>query len=113
MVNSDDHDKFCTHMSSESALVLLTVADHMGYDVGVRDIRTAYLNANAKENVWTRADQSFVKNGYALKTGIVIKAQYGLPSSGHEWWLMLADTLRDMGFTRSRGDPDVWLRPNG
>ena len=88
----------------------------MGYKVGVGDINTAYLNASTREKIWTKADQSFVKNGYALLVGdpgMVTKAQYGLPTSGHEWWIMLADTLREMGFSRSRGDPDVWIRPNG
>jgi hypothetical protein len=40
----------------------------------------------------------------------VEQALYGLPTSANRWHQHLAETLRQMGFTPSRYDQDVWLR---
>ena len=116
MVDSGDKDKFCTHMSSESSRILMTIADHMGYSVKVGDINTAYLCATTKEKIYTIGGIAFVKLGHAQKVddvGIASRAQYGLGTSGFEWYMMLAEQLRALGYRRSRGDPDVWMRENG
>ena len=44
---------------------------------------------------------------------IIVKALYGLRSSGARWHERFADTLRDCGFKASRGDEDVWLKDCG
>jgi len=115
VVNSDDVETFSTMMSTEGSRVLMTIADLNGYDVAVGDINTAYLYAGTQEMIWTRSIEAFTRTGHASKTGMVgrvVKAQYGLPGSGHAWWLKLSETLRDLGFTRSRGDSDIWYRLN-
>ncbi len=38
---------------------------------------------------------------------------YGLESSGAAWRADLAATLRDLKFTSSQADPDVWIRSSG
>ena len=94
----------------------MVLAHHMGYSVAVGDINNAYLYATTKEKVYTIGGQAFVNAGYtahASDLGRVCRAQYGLGTSGHEWYVVLAETLRELGFKRSRGDPDVWYRPNG
>ncbi len=47
------------------------------------------------------------------KVLIVTRALYGLKSSGAAWRADLAATLRDMKFTSSQVDPDVWIRSAG
>ena len=42
---------------------------------------------------------------------IVVRALYGLKSSGAAFRSFLADTLADIGFKPSLADPDVWMRP--
>mgnify|MGYP003446428752 CR=1 FL=1 len=46
-------------------------------------------------------------------TLVIFKALYGLRSSGLRWHERFADCLRDMGFTPSKAEPDIWMRPNG
>ena len=41
---------------------------------------------------------------------IIVRALYGLKSSGAAFRAFLADTLYDIGYTPSKADPDVWLR---
>jgi hypothetical protein len=43
-------------------------------------------------------------------TLVIVKALYGLRSSGARWHERFADTLRDMDFTPSKADPDVWMK---
>ena len=44
---------------------------------------------------------------------IILQALYGLKSSGAAWRQTLAESLSDMGFVQSRGDPEVLFRmPN-
>jgi Reverse transcriptase (RNA-dependent DNA polymerase) len=44
---------------------------------------------------------------------VIVKALYGLKSSGARWWEVLADVLRQMGFTPSKADNDIWMRRVG
>jgi hypothetical protein len=42
---------------------------------------------------------------------LIVRALYGLKSSGAMWRAHFAATLREEGFQSSYGDPDVWFRP--
>ncbi len=42
---------------------------------------------------------------------IIRKALYGLKSSGAAFRAHLAETLYDLNYQPTKGDPDVWIRP--
>ena len=42
---------------------------------------------------------------------LVVRALYGLKSSGAAFRELLAKALYDLGYNYSVADPDVWLRP--
>ena len=42
---------------------------------------------------------------------IIERALYGLKSSGTAWQQMLSDSIKKMGFTRSKGNPDLYYKP--
>ena len=46
----------------------------------------------------------------AGKTMLVVRALYGLKSSGAAFRAFLAETLYDIGYQPSVADPDVWMR---
>ena len=72
------------------------------------DIGNAYLCSVTKEKVCFTAGPEFGdKEGY---TFIIIKAQYGLKTSGRRWHDRLYDVLRSMGFTPSKAEEDIWMR---
>ncbi len=73
------------------------------------DIGNVYLNADTKQKVYMTAGPEFGAEleGHQV---IIIKALYGLKSSGAAWRAHLANTLRDMGFTSCLADADVWYR---
>jgi len=75
------------------------------------DIGNAYLEAYTKEKVCFVAGPEFgALAGHLL---IIVKAQYGLKSSGARFHEKCADTLSGLGFQRSYADPDVWMRDAG
>ena len=41
---------------------------------------------------------------------MIVKALYGLKSSGARWHEHMAQTLRDMGYISCKADPDVWMK---
>jgi hypothetical protein len=75
------------------------------------DIGNAYLEAETKEKVFFIAGPEF--GDLAGHTLVIVKALYGLRSSGARWHDRFADCLRDMGFVPSKAEPDIWMRQNG
>ena len=43
----------------------------------------------------------------------IVKALYGLKSSGARWHDVLADALRDLGWKSCKMEPNFWYRENG
>jgi len=72
------------------------------------DIGNAYLESYTKEKVAFIAGGEF--GALAGHTLIIVKALYGLKSSGARWHDRLFDVLRDMGFRPSKAHPDIWMR---
>jgi hypothetical protein len=44
---------------------------------------------------------------------IIVKALYGLRTSGLRWHEHFADCLRNEGFSPCKAEPDIWMRLNG
>ena len=67
-----------------------------------------YLEAETSERVYIIAGPEFgERKGCTL---IIFKALYGLRTSGLRWHEKFADTLRDMGFSPCKNEPDIWMR---
>ena len=75
------------------------------------DIGNAYLESYTSEKVYFVAGDEF--GDLAGHTLIIMKAQYGLKSSGKCWHDRLHDVLRSMGFTPSKAEEDIWFRDAG
>ena len=41
----------------------------------------------------------------------IVRALYGLKSSGASWRKVLAQSLTDLGYVSSKADPDLWIKP--
>ena len=100
---------YSTVVSRDSVRVCLLLAALNDLDLQSGDIENAYLTAPCREKVWTRAGPEFGND--QGKVFIIIRALYGLKSSGAAFRAFLAERLDEMGFKSSLIDPDVWLRP--
>ena len=97
-------------VSRDSIRIAFTVAALNDLDVLSADVQGAYLNAPTKEKVYTTAGLEFGADKVGRPV-LIVRALYGLKSSGARWRDHMAATLREGGFVSCRGDPDVWMRP--
>jgi hypothetical protein len=94
-----------------SIRLCLVAAELNNLDIMVGDISSAYLEANTKEKVCFTAGPEFgILQGH---TFIIVKALYGLRTSGASWHQRFADTLRDLGYKPCQADDDVWMKDCG
>ena len=75
------------------------------------DVGSAYVQAFTKELIYAIAGPEFGK--WAGKTIIIVKALYGLKSSGAMWHMKFAKNLRNLGFFPCEVDHDLWMRDRG
>ena len=98
-------------VSLRSLRLVIFLAELNQLDLWGADVGNAYLEAFTKEKVCFIAGDGFGDlNGHTL---VIVKALYGLKSSGLHWHERFANTLREMDFEVSKADPDVWMRLNG
>jgi hypothetical protein len=74
------------------------------------DVQNTYLNAPTKEKIYTVAGLEFGQ-GTEGRPVMIVRALYGLRSSGARWHDHLAATLREAGFKACKADTDMWMRP--
>ena len=95
-------------VSLQGVHLLLFIAELNELESWATDVGNAYLEAKTKEQVYIIAGREFGElEGHTLT---LVKALYGLRSSGLRWHERLADCLCDMGFTPSKAEPDIWMR---
>ena len=88
--------------------IVLALGELNGMDVWSTDIGNAYLCANTEELLFVVAGPEFGElEGHIL---LVIKALYGLRTSGKRWNERFADCLRQEGFVQCKAEPEIWLR---
>jgi hypothetical protein len=98
-------------VSLRSVRMIAFLAEHNEMELWATDIGNAYLEAYTSEKVCIIAGGEFGElAGHLL---VIIKALYGLKSSGLRWSERFSAVLRDMGFKASYCDPCVWMRDRG
>ncbi len=91
--------------------LVLFLAELNHLEIWATDIGNAYLEAETREKVYIIAGPEFGElEGHIL---VIHKALYGLRTSGLRWHECFADCLREMGFTPSKAEPDIWLCCSG
>ena len=115
MLDAKGFDVYASNMKTVSARMLMLVADANELDVLAGDISVAYLYAENAMKVLVRLGHEFTLYDPNIKEGqyaIVVRAQYGQPTSANRWHAHLANNLLNLGFRPSRYDRDVWIRYN-
>ena len=103
---------YSTVVSRDSIRICLTIAALHGMKVMTADIQNAYLTAPCREKIWCKAGPEFEPFGIPKGTPmLLVRALYGLKSSGAAFRAFCAEQLDKMNFHSSTGDPDVWMRP--
>jgi hypothetical protein len=100
---------YASVVSRNSVRIALTIAALNNLKVLACDIQNAYLTADCREKIWTKAGPEFGSEAGTIF--LVKKALNGLESAGAAFRALLAETLHEIGYTPTKADPDVWLRP--
>ena len=77
--------------------------------VKVAEIRNAYITAPVTDNIWTVLGQEFGED--AGRKAIVVRALYGLKSSGSVFRNHLAYCIHHLGLFPCPADLDLWMKP--
>lgn len=108
MVDADVAVTYSSVVSRDSVRIAFLVAALNDCEVYAADVENAYINADTVEKIWCVAGAEFNHlSGTVMK---IVKALYGLASSGACWSRELSECLHNMGFESSKADPNVWLR---
>ena len=95
-------------VSRDSVRICLLIAALNNLDIKCADIKNAYLTAPIREKLYTWAGPEFGQD--SGKPFIIVRALYGLKSSGASFRSFLAQHLDEIGYRSSVADPDVWRR---
>jgi hypothetical protein len=108
MTETPESMTYSSVVSRDSIRIAFLIAGLNDLDVLAGDVTNAYLNAPCRERIWFEGKlETGADSGKVL---VLTRALYGLKSSGAAWRADLAGTLRDLGFTSTQADPDVWIK---
>jgi histone deacetylase 1/2 len=99
---------YASVVSRETVRIALTVAAINDVDVWAADVLNAYITAPCREKVWTTLGPEFGTD--CGKKAIVVRALYGLKSSGAAFRAHLQGFMKEMGYKPSKADPDLWWK---
>jgi Reverse transcriptase (RNA-dependent DNA polymerase) len=97
-------------VSRHSVRIAFLIAALNGLKILAGDVQNAYLNAPTKECCYTIAGPKFGEANEGRPV-MIVRALYGLRSSGARWCDHMASTLRSLGFKGCLADPDIWMKP--
>jgi hypothetical protein len=97
---------YASVVTRESVRIALLIAALKDMSVLGADISNAYLNAPTTKTVWTILGAKWGSD--AGKKAIIVRALYGLKSSGAAYRNHLASYIRLFDFRSCLADPDVW-----
>jgi hypothetical protein len=101
---------YASVVSRDTVRIALTMVAIHDLEVKAADIQNAYLSmAPCTEKVATVCGPEFgVNQG---QTVIIVRASYGLKSSGSAFHNHLASCMRHLGFDPCEADGDLWMKP--
>mgnify|MGYP003449427917 FL=1 len=111
LTEPDKDNSYSGVVSLKSMRLAMLVGEMNGLHSMVGDIGNAYLESFTKEKVGFIAGPEF--GPLEGHTFIIVKALYGLRTSGARFHEKLSDTLRSEGFVPSLADSDLWIRDAG
>ena len=110
-MTEDKGDSYSSVISLKGMRIAIMMGEVNDLKSMVGDVGNAYLEAFTKEKVCFIAGAAFGElEGCVL---IIVKALYGLRTSGARFHERFADTLRDLGFSPCMNEPDLWIRDAG
>ncbi len=99
---------YASVVSRETVCIALMLAALNDLQMKVGDVLNAYITAPVKEKVWTMLGPEFGQD--SGRSAIIVRALYGLKSTGAAFRAHLASFMCQMGYTSCKADPELWLK---
>jgi hypothetical protein len=100
---------YASVVSRDTVRIALTMAALHDIEVKTADIQNAYLTAPCTEKVAVVCGPEFgIRQG---ETALVVRALYGLKSSGAAFRNHLASCMKHLGYKQCPADADLWMKP--
>ena len=108
------HITYSSVVSRESVRICFLLAALNDLDILAGDVGNAYLNARPLEKCYVKVTDPHLFGPSAVgKFALIVRALYGMKSSGNSWRLHYASILENvLGFKSCYADNDVWLKPS-
>jgi hypothetical protein len=110
MYSVDYTETFSSAAKMLSVRVILALAAQLDWEIHQVDVKSAYLNATLKEEVYMHPPNQVLKLGQEGKVCRLLKAMYGLKQAGHKWYETLAAVFRELGYSRLSVDHSVFYK---
>ena len=94
----------------ESVQMTVAIAAKLNLKLWCIDFIGAYLDSLAKEDIYMKQLEGFIKPGYKDHVCKLIHTIYGTMQGAHDWYKTLNKTYRDLGYTSSWVDPCVQFK---
>ena len=103
-------DVYASVLDSVSARLAMVAGAANGQKCTVADISTAFVHARLTgAKIFLRCGEEFGEDKKG-KIAVLNSALYGLRESSKLWQDHMATVMRSVGFTRSAGDENLWMR---
>ena len=101
-------------VSKETVRTCFMLSSLNNLDILIGDIGNAYLNAQPREKCYVKITDPFLFGPSAVgRYAQIVRALYGMKSSGAAWRDMLAGVLhRELKFNNCLADHDLWFYPD-
>jgi hypothetical protein len=99
---------YASVVSRESVRIALILAALNDLEVKMADIENTYLTAPITEKVWCILGPDFGED--AGKKALIVRALYGLKSTGAAFRNHLTECMKHFGWKSCRADRDLWMK---
>jgi len=107
-----DFDKtFAPVVRIDSIRVLLALSAHLGLHIIHADCKTAFLNGRSDLEIYLQQPEGFISKLYPHKVLRLNKSLYGLKQAPRIWYLLLCNTICELGFVPLETDSSIYFSP--
>ena len=106
----DFDESFAPIARMESIRVLLALACHLKFKLYQMDVKTTFLNAFLKKDVYVAQPKGFIDPHFPDHVLCLKKALYGLKQAPRAWYDRFTQYLVSHGFTRGQTDKTLFYQ---